>query len=79
MRFTKMHGLGNDYVYVNCFDQQVLQPAQLARVVSDRHRGNRLRWPHPYNALRHRRRPHANVQRRRLRSPDVRQRHPLPR
>jgi diaminopimelate epimerase len=39
MRFTKMHGLGNDYVYVNCFAEQVENPAALARLVSDRHRG----------------------------------------
>lgn len=39
MRFTKMHGLGNDYVYVNGFDEQVDDPAGLARAVSDRHFG----------------------------------------
>jgi diaminopimelate epimerase len=39
MRFTKMHGLGNDYVYVNCFDQRVKDPVSLAKVISDRHRG----------------------------------------
>lgn len=39
MRFTKMHGLGNDYIYVNCFDQTVENPAQLAQSVSDRHLG----------------------------------------
>jgi len=39
MKFTKMHGLGNDYVYVNCFEERVVQPSQLARVVSDRHHG----------------------------------------
>jgi diaminopimelate epimerase len=39
MRFTKMHGLGNDYVYVNCFDERVENPSQLATVVSDRHFG----------------------------------------
>jgi len=39
MRFTKMHGLGNDYVYVNCFEQKVQDPARLAQTVSDRHRG----------------------------------------
>ncbi len=38
-RFTKMHGLGNDYVYVNCFEEQVENPAELARLVSDRHTG----------------------------------------
>ena len=39
MRFTKMHGLGNDYVYVNCFDEKVENPAALARIVSNRHTG----------------------------------------
>jgi len=38
MRFTKMHGLGNDYVYVNCFEQKVKDPARLAQILSDRHR-----------------------------------------
>jgi len=39
MRFTKMHGLGNDYVYVDCFDEQVDDPAALAPEISDRHFG----------------------------------------
>lgn len=40
MRFTKMHGLGNDYVYVNCFDQPTpADPATLSTRVSDRHFG----------------------------------------
>ncbi|MBN2475713.1 MAG: diaminopimelate epimerase [Pirellulales bacterium] len=40
MRFTKMHGAGNDYVYVNCFEEPVPEnPAELARRVSDRHFG----------------------------------------
>ena len=40
MRFTKMHGAGNDYVYVNCFQEPIPeQPAELARRVSDRHLG----------------------------------------
>ena len=39
IRFTKMHGLGNDYVYVNTFDQRVADAPALARAVSDRHRG----------------------------------------
>ena len=40
MRFTKMHGAGNDYVYVNCFDEPMPDdPAELARRVSDRHFG----------------------------------------
>ena len=34
-----MHGIGNDYVYVNCFDEQVEDPATLAPIISDRHRG----------------------------------------
>jgi diaminopimelate epimerase len=39
MKFTKMHGLGNDYVYVETFDQSVDDPSALARCVSDRHTG----------------------------------------
>lgn len=40
MRFTKMHGAGNDYVYVNCFAEKFpLDPAALAIAVSDRHKG----------------------------------------
>ncbi len=39
VRFTKMQGAGNDYVYVNCFEEQVADPAALAQVVSDRHFG----------------------------------------
>ncbi|MHC4173554.1 MAG: diaminopimelate epimerase [Planctomycetota bacterium] len=39
MKFTKMHGLGNDYVYVNCFEEKIENPAQLALIISDRHRG----------------------------------------
>jgi diaminopimelate epimerase len=39
LRFIKMHGLSNDYVYVSLFDQRVDDPTMLARAVSDRHRG----------------------------------------
>ncbi len=39
MRFTKMHGIGNDYVYVNGFEETVDDPASLARVIADRHTG----------------------------------------
>jgi diaminopimelate epimerase len=39
MRFTKMHGAGNDYVYVNGFEERIEEPAQVARRVSDRHFG----------------------------------------
>lgn len=39
MRFIKMHGLGNDYVYVNGFSEVVKDPSALAREVADRHFG----------------------------------------
>lgn len=39
MRFTKMHGIGNDYVYINAFQEQVSDPAALAKVIADRHTG----------------------------------------
>ena len=39
MKFTKMHGIGNDYVYVNCFQETVDNPGEVARKVSDRHFG----------------------------------------
>ena len=39
MRFTKMHGIGNDYVYVNGFVERVENPAELSRRISDRHFG----------------------------------------
>lgn len=39
MKFTKMHGLGNDYVYVNGFEQKLADPAEISRQVSDRHTG----------------------------------------
>ena len=40
MRFTKMHGIGNDYVYVDCVrDPPPADPAALSRAVSDRHFG----------------------------------------
>jgi diaminopimelate epimerase len=40
MKFTKMHGIGNDYVYVNTFDQPAPgDPRKLAIAVSDRHFG----------------------------------------
>jgi diaminopimelate epimerase len=34
-----MHGIGNDYVYVNCFDEKIEDPVALALIISDRHRG----------------------------------------
>ncbi len=39
MKFTKMQGIGNDYVYVNCFQETVRNPSQVAQFVSDRHFG----------------------------------------
>ena len=39
LRFTKMQGIGNDYVYVNGFEEQVSDPGALARGISDRHFG----------------------------------------
>src|SRR5207248_243422 len=40
MKFTKMHGIGNDYIYVDLFDQRPpADPAALAVAVSDRHFG----------------------------------------
>ena len=38
MKFTKMHGIGNDYVYVNCFTEQVRDPEQVSCRISDRFR-----------------------------------------
>ena len=39
MKFTKMHGIGNDYVYVNCFKETVEHPSEMAIKVIDRHFG----------------------------------------
>jgi len=40
MKFTKMHGAGNDYVYVDCFRERFpADPAELARRIADRHTG----------------------------------------
>lgn len=39
MRFTKMHGIGNDYIYVNCFEEKVEDPEKISIYVSDRHKG----------------------------------------
>ena len=39
MKFTKMQGLGNDYVYVNCLKEKIDNPPAVARFVSDRHFG----------------------------------------
>lgn len=39
MKFTKMHGCGNDYVYVNCLEEKINHPGVVAEYVSDRHFG----------------------------------------
>lgn len=39
MKFTKMHGLGNDYIYVNCFEENIENPTEVSKFVSDRHFG----------------------------------------
>ena len=39
MKFTKMQGIGNDYVYVNGFEESVPDPVAVAKKVSDRHFG----------------------------------------
>ena len=39
MKFTKMHGAGNDYIYIDCFTQKVENPEILSKKLSDRHFG----------------------------------------
>ena len=39
MKFTKMHGCGNDYVYVNCLEEKINNPNKVAKFISDRHFG----------------------------------------
>ncbi|HHT9113156.1 MAG TPA: diaminopimelate epimerase [Candidatus Wunengus sp. YC65] len=39
MKFTKMHGIGNDYVYINCFEEEMKDPVKVAPIISDRHFG----------------------------------------
>ena len=39
LKFTKMHGCGNDYIYINCFNQEVQAPESLSVMLSDRHIG----------------------------------------
>ena len=39
LKFIKMHGLGNDYVYMNAIDQEINNRSELAKYVSDRHFG----------------------------------------
>ncbi len=39
MKFSKMHGIGNDYIYINCFEETVEEPEKVSVIVSDRHKG----------------------------------------
>ncbi len=39
MKFTKMHGCGNDYIYFNCFEEKIDDPVALSIRLSDRHKG----------------------------------------
>ncbi len=39
MKFSKMHGIGNDYIYVNCFEETVSDPEKVSVLLSDRHKG----------------------------------------
>jgi len=39
MKFTKMHGIGNDYIYINGFQEQIENPVEMAILMSDRHKG----------------------------------------
>lgn len=37
MKFAKMQGTGNDYIYVNCFDESIDDPPAAAKFLSDHH------------------------------------------
>lgn len=39
MKFTKMHGAGNDYIYIDCFTENVENPTELSKMLSDRYFG----------------------------------------
>lgn len=39
LEFTKMHGCGNDYIYIDCLEREIDDPGELAVVLSDRHFG----------------------------------------
>jgi len=39
IEFTKMHGCGNDYIYINCFEREINCPESLSITLSDRHFG----------------------------------------
>ena len=39
LKFTKMQGLGNDYVYIDCIDKEIKNPEILSKIISNRHFG----------------------------------------
>ena len=41
MKFTKMHGAGNDYIYINCFEEDIVPEEMIDDIIamSDRHKG----------------------------------------
>ncbi len=39
MKFTKMHGIGNDYIYINCFEETVDEPEKVSMILSDVRKG----------------------------------------
>lgn len=39
MKFTKMHGIGNDYIYINCFEETVSEPEKVSMILSDVRKG----------------------------------------
>lgn len=39
IKFTKMHGIGNCYIYINCFEEEVFNPGKMSKFVSDMHFG----------------------------------------
>ena len=47
LKFTKMHGCGNDYIYFDCFNQTIEAPEALSIRLSDRHKGSHVRQWHP--------------------------------
>ncbi len=77
VRMTKMHGTGNDYVYVDCREHDLADPPRVARAVSRRHHGigaDGLILIRPSSAA-HCRMEMYNADG--SRGADVRQRHPL--
>ena len=77
MNFTKMHGLGNDYIYLNCLEGEPEDLPALAVRLSDRHFGVGADGLICVKPGRTGDFDHGDVQRRRLPGDYVRQRHPL--